>query len=337
METSLSPQLYDLIVNVISDNSTYKILTKYFKVLQSLYIHNVAYALFTKYSDEAIIRLSGYSYQPNMSYEQYDKRYDEQRDNHDFTTPHVTECNYQIIERLITVYRVNINTVDKRYGSTALMHASQNGLISVVKLLLTHGADPNIERDQPPKTAVDFAFNSRDIESTKVLINTSVELANRCGEYYCTLIGGNNNNDIKFEFVKLFLSAKIEVKHIVNVLTNAIAHNSELFDLLIQAGVDINAKNRNGTTVLISAVVYHHIESIKKLIRYGCKLNKRDNHGRTALIYASLSNCTDAIRLLIDAGAIVHINDYDHKSALYYAIKDKHTACAELLRCAGAK
>lgn len=79
---------------------------------------------------------------------------------------------------------VDVNYRDEAYGSTALMHAAQQGNVDIVKKLLEHGADASIQNDRNrDKKAIDYCVGSlpKTDEIRKILRNAD-GLKNECSE-----------------------------------------------------------------------------------------------------------------------------------------------------------
>lgn len=106
---------------------------------------------------------------------------------------------------------------------------------------------------------------------------------------------------------------------------------------LIQAGIDVNVENKEGTTalLLVSYNPSHKSSIYKKLIQAGADVRVRDSEDRTPLInlmknYSSCE-CTfftlaniyfglDAIENLVNAGVDINAKDNEGKTALDYAL-----------------
>ena len=62
--------------------------------------------------------------------------------------------------------------------------------------------------------------------------------------------------------------------------------NFEIMDMLIMAGADINALNKQNKTSLFVCAKHGTVEIAKVLIDHGARLDIKDGKGRTALEYA---------------------------------------------------
>ena len=77
----------------------------------------------------------------------------------------------------------------------------------------------------------------------------------------------------------------------------------DVIKLFLDAGADINSKNRDGITALMSASANGYLEVVKFLIEKGIDVNARDNGGMTALRFAVANENDDVARLLKSLGA----------------------------------
>ncbi|NLO91481.1 MAG: ankyrin repeat domain-containing protein [Elusimicrobia bacterium] len=77
----------------------------------------------------------------------------------------------------------------------------------------------------------------------------------------------------------------------------------EIITMFLAAGADINSKNRDGITALMSASANGYMETVKFLTEKGIDINARDNSGMTALRYANANENDDVARLLKTLGA----------------------------------
>lgn len=98
----------------------------------------------------------------------------------------------------------------------------------------------------------------------------------------------------------------------------------------LNAGADINARNKYGRTPLIG---FNDVVMVDFLIKNGAHVNVRDNDSFTPLLFYAKYDKADIVSLLIHKGADVNVRDKDGKTALMYT---DNLAIAELLIKNGA-
>ncbi len=123
-----------------------------------------------------------------------------------------------------------------------------------------------------------------------------------------------------------------------NLLMTAVTANSssEIFDFLIINKInDIDAKDNYGRTALMhwANSAQYTPKNFELLINAGTNVNATNNAKQTALMIATKQNDAHKIRLLIDSGAKVSLRDSNNNEAISYA-DDKE--CLKILINAGA-
>jgi len=105
----------------------------------------------------------------------------------------------------------------------------------------------------------------------------------------------------------------------------------------VLSGADINEKDHNGFTPLITAAYYGNAPIAKYLCENGADVNLQTNDGWTALLYASFYGFEDVVKILLKYNASVDIiNKYGY-TALWYAEKNKNEGIIKMLKDSGAK
>ena len=122
------------------------------------------------------------------------------------------------------VASTDVNARDHR-GRTALMLASRNGKIELVKLLIKKGADVNLQ-DNQNKTALIWVCNNGIVE-----IDGSIEIARFLIE---------NGADVSLQ----------DISGRSALIAAARNRSIELVNLLIEKGADVNARDKGGVTAL---------------------------------------------------------------------------------------
>ena len=95
---------------------------------------------------------------------------------------------------------------------------------------------------------------------------------------------------------------------------------------LLNAGADINATSSEGYNALMSAAMAEHLETVELLLQKGMKASYRNKGGETVLMVASRSGDSRVVKVLIDAGADVNATDGKGKTALMHAAEGVNTA-----------
>ncbi len=147
---------------------------------------------------------------------------------------------------------------------------------NVVKILLEHGADPNV-RDFYGKTllvAVCEAGADHEPETLRLLLEHGAD----------PNIPGDNGAPLLYA---------------INIGQHG---DAEITRLLLQHSADPNAKDRAGSSALICAVDKHNAEIVKALIDAKAALNSADSLGRTALKLAENNQLNEIADLLKKAG-----------------------------------
>jgi len=112
--------------------------------------------------------------------------------------------------------------------------------------------------------------------------------------------------------------------------------NSGEVEEFIRAGININAKDKDGSTPLMIASEKGDGEMARVLLKNGAEPNASDINGYTALMFASYSGNLEIVKLLVAGGADVNTRDQDGWTALMFASVEKKTDVVDFLRKHGA-
>ena len=112
--------------------------------------------------------------------------------------------------------------------------------------------------------------------------------------------------------------------------------NTEIANLLIRQGADVNARNYDGFTPLHHAAKWNNSKTLALLIRKGGDVNARNSDGFTPLHYAAKWNNSEILALLIQKGGDVNKASYKGDTPLHRTVYLNATEAAKLLIESGA-
>lgn len=105
---------------------------------------------------------------------------------------------------------------------------------------------------------------------------------------------------------------------------------------LLDEGIDANAKDRKGNSMLGLAATYGQMEIVQLLIDHGADINHQDRYGYTPLINATAVGDADTVDVLLQAGADTQLRDKQGHTALDYATLHRFSEVAALIQRADA-
>ncbi len=88
---------------------------------------------------------------------------------------------------------------------------------------------------------------------------------------------------------------------------SAVLGYTHLMDNLIQAGADIEVRNKRGRTPLMEAALRGYESTARKLLASGADPNAKDRRGRTAMAMAAYSGHNEVASALVTGGAVEDI------------------------------
>jgi ankyrin repeat protein len=183
-------------------------------------------------------------------------------------------------------------------GNTALHMAVFLGHTDIVRALLAHGADP-LARNTNGFSPVDCAGApwTRDYEAhlrrAEVEMKTPLDLNRIRGE--------------RMTILKLLVGGDRAVEQVSEpflILNAAIAGDVQSIQKYLAGGKHLNAPEQvGGNTPLMLAATFGHRDAASLLIQAGANLEIRNKSGGTALHQACFFAQPDIVELLLDAGA----------------------------------
>ena len=215
-----------------------------------------------------------------------------------------------------------------------LIHAVQRGCADRVReIIAAQGID---SKNGSESEALRTAIRAGNKEVTQILIEAGAPVNPSETGLWSPLTDAAFGKH--FDIMKLLIQsgAKVDAPDHRGVTLLA---NSGFFDpttttILLEAGADPNASDRDGATALMKASGYGLKQSVKILIEHHADVNRKDAKGRTALMHASAGRKSDAIPVLLENGADPNARDAEGNSALDYADKSNNLGAFTMLSLA---
>lgn len=204
-----------------------------------------------------------------------DKRYA------DFRPPRKYERSFELLLEAIGVAPgkpkltdILEDVIDILKGFTPLMKAVRSGKVDDVRELLAKGVDVNEQILPSDETALHIAAQRGDLRITPLLLDN---------------LADTELKDREHGFTALMFAA--------------IAGHVEIVESLLDAGSEIDAKDKVGITPLMGAATSGQMEVVKTLLAKGADPNVETEHGATSFWGASKAGYSQIAELLERAGA----------------------------------
>jgi ankyrin repeat protein len=243
-----------------------------------------------------------------------------------------------LMERIWLDDKNQLNQVGGTYG-TPLQAACFKGHESVFQLLLTWGANPNVQGGRFG-VAINAAIAGDHPSMAQELIRLGTDhtLQDSTGRtpFYTAAKHGD------YETAWLLLESGAD--HVtVNkngwtpIHAAADEGHIEVVKLLLEKGADITvAEERNGWDPFTSAATNDHIAVVKLLLEKGADIEATSNSGWTALNSAADEGHLEVVKFLLDSGADIENSNSDDWSPLNSAANQGHLAVVKILLENGA-
>ena len=225
-----------------------------------------------------------------------------------------------VVDLLLEQKNVDVNISDKKNGNTPLMLAVLKHRIEVVKSLLGH---PKIKADLRNN-----AYESALLIAAREGFTGIVELLEAKGAVEADL--PRKIAEWKIERLKLPRNERtfFEMVRLKRLSETA---------LFLDAGIDVNSKDRDGNTALHLAAANCDLSMVELLLEDSRRtdVNAKDDKLDTPLIVAARRDCVEVVRRLLEKNADVNARNNKDESALLEAARREFSAVVNELQTTG--
>ena len=284
----------------------------------------------------------------------------------------------ETVRYLVGLPEVELNHRAREGGNKTALHcAAEANRAADAQVLIDAGADIET-KDSLGRSPLVCACEEGAIDTAKILVGAGagVRVTDNMGRTCLMLAAYNEHNDTVRYLVGL---PEVELNHRAREGGNKTAlhcaaevNHTDIVQMLIDAGADIDTEDTEGRVPLHMASLEGSLDVVKVLVRVGAgvcvtdstqqtclmlaahkygghpetvrylvglpevELNQRDSENKTALHWAANKHHTDVVQVLIDAGADIDTKDNEGHSPLHYACNDGELDIAKILVEAGA-
>ncbi|KAI9037068.1 NACHT nucleoside triphosphatase [Aspergillus affinis] len=240
----------------------------------------------------------------------------------------------KILLKWITSYRsLHRGLVEAPALLTTLLHIScQSNLTSIVRALLSTNISPRTA-DERGNTALHYAARCGHSDIGRMLIGKGADLNVTNNNQSTALTAAVAHGQRLFIEFLLHEGANIDG----NALQTAARKGSaEVVQMLLDAGVDVNAQGGKYGNALQAASDRGSKEVVQMLLDSGTDVNTQGGWYGSALQAASFRKSKEVVQMLLDAGADVNTQGGWYSSALQAASFRKSKGIVQILLDAGA-
>ncbi len=212
------------------------------------------------------------------------------------------------------------------FGETALGSALEHCQLKAIDILIKHGANVHYANDK----ALFDAVKGNCGPAIKLLAQKGLDV-NREGYNHITPLA-SASEDAEDEAIEAllnlganpnlgFVRGGIPSMHAYLIFTPYQAQQTDIVELYLRKGADVNSRVPNRSTPLMGASERSSVGILEVLLKHGAKVNDKDDFQETPLFYAQRNrNCgIHCLKLLLQEGADLKARDKYGNTAYEYA------------------
>jgi ankyrin repeat protein len=217
----------------------------------------------------------------------------------------------------------------------ALARACSHGDIGIVKLLLNHGADPNLGVDysgKPTPPIINAAdYDHADVVRALLLAHADPNLADSAGNTAIMKAAENGHAEVVRALSGHADANLADAEGNTALLISSVEGYDDVAHYLLEGKADPDRPDRDGDTSLILASRYAHVDIVRYLLAAGANVNIKNKNGMTALLESAAEGSPTIISMLIARGADQRATK-GNKSATDLAIANDNPEALAVLR-----
>jgi ankyrin repeat protein len=254
--------------------------------------------------------------------------------NNDWISPFMLMCKnvpHIDIFNLFMIRCNNINSCDKLMRN-ALYYAIQSPIASEIVIhLLKNGIDYTIIDFEDCTVMSRLLQNRNGLE----LLNTIYNNVNKyvfanCINIRNVLFDACSFDDLQFVTKLLEFGAIPDDRCIRQTISNWNSNALEIARLLINYGAPLTFSDRANSPIIIMATYKNDINLMSMLLPK-VKVNAKDINGNTALMIAVMKGYNEIAKMIIEANINVNLKNHEGDNALSLAIKSKNDEMINVL------
>jgi len=250
----------------------------------------------------------------------------------------VKNIDVDTIEELLNA-GADVDATDPKTSDTALMLAVRADDKDVVDLLISRKANVNL-RNRTGNSILGQAagvchicFNPAEKQEAdrkqEALVQSLID-ANAQFDPHNHPRDANfflyscKDKDTSAKMIELLVSAKADINpkpYISHMPLTKAVNNPDKVKVLLQAGANVDAHDKDGETALMAAIRAQNLESVKLLLQAKADVHVMSLQRMTALSFAVNMNMVDAVSLLLAAGASVQVGMFKYNSPVISAVR----------------
>ena len=228
---------------------------------------------------------------------------------------------------LLIQHGADVHVTDNK-GWLPLHLTSFSGCVDVAGLLVENGSDVTVV-DKKGRTLLHLAGKFGQDEFLEFLIHqgSDVNARDLSGQTVLGEISKCPDENSEWNYIQIYLNNGGDIFAIDTPTGRTTLHFAaecnfvSTLDILLNQGIEVGAKDKNGDTPLHRAAAYGASEVIERLIDRGADLSALNKKGRTPFLVSLKRNPNkSACEILLRRGSSVHIADNEGNTALHFAV-----------------